>query len=162
LSNSNLRGRIAVKAVSGASDTTFDNPSDLVAEATYRSGGSFWRLHLFADYSARLGVEISGATTGNVFGHFQIYDIKVVDRQQLAAFANLRTVFAAPEPEAHPWTYGISLAIPKSRELHRVKVYMGSSLRVSDELRLFFAIWRNIWNGIPGAPSVPTAYSTRS
>lgn len=162
MSNSNLRGRIAAKAVSGASDTTFDSPSDLVAEAIYIGGGNFWRLHLFANYSARLAVEFSGAATGNVFGHFQFYDIKVVDRQQLDAFANLRTVFASPEPEVHPWTYSISLAIPKSRELHRVKVYMGSSLRVSDELRLFFAIWRNIWIGIPCAPSVPTAYSAPS
>lgn len=161
MSKSNLRDRIAVKAVSGASDTTFDNPSDLVAEAICRGGGGFWRLHLFANCSARLGIEFSGVTTGTVSGHFQCYDIKVVDRQQLEAFANLRTLFAAPEPEIHPWTYGISLAIPKSRELHRVKVYMGSGMRVSDELRLFFAIWQNIWVGIPGAPSVPTGYLTQ-
>lgn len=153
---------VAAKAVSGTSDTTFDHPSDLVAEAIYSGQGSFWRLHLFADYSARLGVEISGSTTGIVFGNFQFYDIKVVGRQQLEAFAKLRAVFAGPEPEIHPWTYGISLAIPKSRELHRVKVYVGSSMRVSNELRLFFAIWHNIWIGIPGAPSVPTAYSAPS
>jgi len=82
----------------------------------------------------------------------------VADRHQLAAFANLRTMIAAPEPDIHPWIYGISLALPNSRKFHRVKVHMGRSTRVSSELRLFFTIWRNIWVGIPGAPSVSPGY----
>jgi hypothetical protein len=153
-----LTGKSYVICTGQESELIVDDLSDLVAEATYGGEGTFWRLHLFANYSARLSVQFRSATTGTVFGQFRFYDIEVADRQQLAAFANLRTMIAAPEPEIHPWTYGISLAIPKSRELHRVKVYVGSSVRVSNELRVFFAIWQNIWKGIPGAPSVPTGY----
>lgn len=144
------------------SDAIVDDLSDLVAEATYGGEGTLWRLHLFANYSARLSVEFSSGATDTVFGQFRFYDIEVADRQQLAAFANLRTMIAAPEPDIHPWIYSISLALPNSREFHRVKVYVGRSMRVSSELRLFFTIWRNIWIGIAGAPSVPMDYLSRS
>ena len=83
----------------------------------------------------------------------------VFDTRQLTAFANLRALIAAPQAEIHLWVYEIGLIRPNSGGVHRVKVYMGNSMPVSVELRMFFAIWRNIWSGIPGAPSAPARYA---
>ena len=133
--------------------------ADLVAEATYRGGGSgTWKLLLFANYTARLEIALTGQTAGTVVGQFRFYDIEVADGQEMAAFAKVKPLLMRPEPELHPSSYEIGLLLPNSGRLHRVTVYASAITKDSPELRIFFTIWRNIWSGIPGTPSVPTNY----
>ena len=149
----------AVSLLAGKAGATTADLSDVVVEAMYGGRDDSWRLSLFADHSARLHVEMNKMPIGSIVGQFRFYDNDVADVRQLATFGRLGVSISAPQPDIHPWVYEIALLLPDSGRLRRVRVSMGRSMPVTDELREFFAIWRNIWSGIPGSPKMPASFA---
>lgn len=127
----------------------------VVADTTYWTFEEDWRLTLYADFSARLSVEFKRFTIGTVSGQFSFYDNEIAESHHFAAFSRLKAVIVPPRPPIHPLVYEMSLRLPNSEELHRVKVYLGQDMPDTAELRAFSAIWKRLWSGIRGAPTYP-------
>jgi hypothetical protein len=149
-----IRAGAALTILPKSPDAAFTAPV-VVADATYWTPEEGWRLTVYADYSARLNVEFKRFTIGTVSGQFSIYDTGAVESHHLAAFSRLKAVVVPPRPPTHPLAYEISLRMPNSEGLHRVKVYADSTMPDSVELRAFAARWKRLWSEIRGAPTYP-------
>lgn len=144
--------------VSGAS-TKADGSGVVVARAVFRGRDAHWQITLTDKYAAKYFAQVSGITAGSLSGDFRFYDTEIADKEQIGKFMQLPPGIFSPTPSVHPNSYEIALKKPGTNAFHEVVVLFHHDMQPSESLVLFFSIWRNIWNGVPGSPRAPERYA---
>ena len=132
--------------------------AEVVVKSRFRGNG-VWEIVLSNNYSARLNVQLSGGTIGTLTGDFRFYDTEVGSKEQVADFLKLPNTLRSPSALLHPSNYEIAVRIPGTNKFHEVSVWFNRDTLPSEELRLFFEMWRNVWSGVPGHPRAPEGYA---
>lgn len=132
---------------------------EVVVRAAYRGRDTHWQIALTDNYAAKYSAQLSGIPAGSLSGDFRYYDTEFVHKEQLKRFLQLPKRIIFPAPSIHPDNYEIAVKNPATNLFHEVVVSFHRDMPPSDNLFLFFNVWRNIWSGVPGHPGAPVQYS---
>lgn len=132
---------------------------EVIARATFRGRDELWQINLTNKFTASFSVQLNRLPAGSIKGDFRFYDTEVADKSQLERFLELPKRITSPEPSVHLGGYEIALAMPATNTFHAVEVWFHRDMQRSEGLVLFFSVWRNIWNGVPGYPRAPGEYA---
>jgi hypothetical protein len=149
---------LVLSRASGAAINT-DGSGGIVARAVYGGRDERWQIVLTDNYAAKYSAQLSGITTGSLSGDFRFYDTEFADKEQLNGFFKLPHGIVSPTPSIHPNMYEIAVKNLATNAFHEVLVLFHRDMPPSDNLVLFFNVWRNIWSGVPGYPRAPGQYS---
>ena len=132
---------------------------ELAARATYRGRDSHWQITLTDKYAAKYSAQLSGIVVGLLSGDFRFYDTEFADKEQVQRFLQLPRSIASLSPSIHPNSYEIAVKNVATNAFHEVVVLFNRDMPPSENLVLFFSVWRNIWSGVPGYPRAPGRYA---
>ena len=111
-------------------------------------------------YTARFNARMNGGhTTGTIEGDFKFYNTDILEKDRLPRFFQLQKTFHSSTSSIHPWFYRIELRNSDTGSFHEVEVRYERNMPRSEDLRFFFEVWRNIWDGVPGYPRAPDVYA---
>lgn len=140
-------------------ETSAAGSGEVVARAAYRSRDSYWQITLTDRYSAKYSAQLSGIAAGSLSGDFRFYDTEFADKEQVQRFLQLPRSISSLSPSIHPNSYEIAVENVATNTFHEVVVLFNRDMPPSENLVLFFSVWRNIWRGVPGYPRAPGQYA---
>lgn len=139
--------------------TSTAGSGEVVASAAFRGRDSHWQITLTDKYAAKYSAQLSGIAAGSLWGDFRFYDTEFANKAQLQRFLQLPRSMSSPSPSIHPNSYEIAVKNVTTNAFHEVVVLFNSDIPPSENLVLFFSVWRNIWSGVPGYPRAPGQYA---
>jgi hypothetical protein len=132
---------------------------EVVARAAFGGRDSRWQITLTNNYAAKYSAQLSGNAVGSLSGDFRFYDTEFADKEQVQKFLKLPPRISLLSTSPHLNSYEIAVKNVATNAFHEVVVLFNRDMPPSENLVLFFDVWRNIWSGVPGYPPAPGQYA---
>ncbi|MBI2769959.1 MAG: hypothetical protein HYX47_10075 [Burkholderiales bacterium] len=139
--------------------TSAASSGEVVARAAYSGRDSHWQITLTDKYAAKYSAQLSRIPAGSLSGDFRFYDTEFADKEHLERFLQLPRSILSLSPSIHPDSYEIAVKNVATNAFHEVVVLFNRDMPPSENLVLFFSVWRSIWSGVPGYPRAPGQYA---